>query len=131
MSRCVLDDEKRNTEVVIGWDPNMQTFFARVWERSLYDSEKPLGLPDPGVRFWTGGEDRRWTTSDELDQLIAMVQPYACSHDLAELRAELLADQENNDGERTYDQYDGSDGWPGDELPADWRPQIVGQPRQS
>lgn len=42
MSRCVLDDEKRNTEVVIGWDPMMQTFFARVWERSLYDTEAPL-----------------------------------------------------------------------------------------
>lgn len=130
MSRCVLDDEKRNTEVVIGWDPNMETFFARVWERSLYDSEVSLGLPDPGVRFWTGCGDRTWTTSGELDQLIMMIQPYTCSHDSAELREELLADQENNDGERTYDLYDGSDGWPGDELPADWQPPVVGQSRQ-
>ena len=81
MSRCVLDDEKRNTEVVIGWDPHMETFFARVWECSLYDSEAALGLTDPGVRFWTGCGDRIWTTADELDQLIAMIRPYACSHD--------------------------------------------------
>ena len=104
----------------------MQTFFARVWERSLYGSEAPLSLPEPGVRFWTGCGDRSWTTPDELDQLIAMIQPYACPHDSAELRKELLTDQENDDGERTYDLYDGADGWPGDELPEGWRPTPVG-----
>ena len=122
MGRCVLDDEKRDTEVVIGWQPNMQTFFERVWERSLYDSEASLGLPDPGVRLWTGCGDRTWSTPDELEQLTTMIQPYACPHDPAELREELMADKENDDGERTYDLYNGSDGWPGDELPADWKP---------
>lgn len=110
MSRCVLDDERRNTEVVIGWDPQMQTFFARAWERSLYDPEAAIGVPDPGVRFWTGGADRTWTSPDELDQLIEAIQPCACSHDKERLRAELLADQRNNDN-REYDLYDGSQGW--------------------
>ena len=125
MSRCVLDDEKKGTEVVIGWDPPMQTFFARVWERSLYDSEVSLGLSDPGQRFWTGCGDRTWTTAEELDELIAKIQPYACSHDAAELKTELLADRLNDDGDRIYDVYDGSDGWNGDELPADWKPVSI------
>lgn len=122
MSRCVLDDERRNTQVVVGWDPNMQTFFARVWERRLYDSEFALGLPEPGVRFWTGCGDRTWVSGVELDLLITMIRPYTCSHDPAELRRELLTDQENDDGERDYDLYDGSAGWLGDDLPEDWRP---------
>jgi len=125
MSRCVLDDEKRGTEVVIGWDPPLQTFFARVWERSLYDVEVVREVEDPGVRFWTGCGDRTWVTVEDLDELIALIEPYACPHDRAELREELLLDQANDDGERSYDLYDGSDGWNGDELPVDWRPTVV------
>lgn len=125
MSRCVLDDEERGTEVVIGWDPPLGTFFARVWERTVHDTEAELGVEDPGVRFWTGCGDRIWVTKEDVDELIAMVQPFACPNDQWELRKELLADQANNDGERTYDLYDGSDGWPGDELPEGWQPQVV------
>ena len=110
MSRCVLDDEKRGTEVVIGLDPSMGTFFARVRERALHDGEAAVEMEDHGVRIWTGCGDRTWTKTDDLDELIAMIQPYACPHDQAELREELLADQANNDGERTYDLNDGSDG---------------------
>ena len=77
------------------------------------------------MRIWTGCGDRTRVTTADLDELIAMIQPYACPHDQAELREELLADQANDDGERTYDLYDGSDGWPGDELPADWKPPVV------
>ena len=127
MSRCVLDDEKRNTQVVIGWDPPMQTFFARVWERELFEIEEPAGTDDPGVRFWTGCGDRIWTTPAELDELIGMIQPYACSHDAKELRFELLLDQQNQDCDRIYDLYDGSEGWQGDELPADWKPTPIKQ----
>lgn len=127
MSRCVLDDEKRGTEVVIGWDPPTRTFFARVWERSLYDSESAAGIPEPGVRVWTGCGDRTWTSPDELDQLIEMIQFCACPHDKELLREELLADQETDD-EREYDLYDGSDGWHGDELPANWKPEACRRP---
>ena len=121
----MLDDEKRGTQVVIGWDPHMRTFFARVWERAIHDSELALGIEDPGVRFWTGCGDRSWTTGKDLDDLIALIQPHACSHDEGELRKELLLDQANDDGERIYDLYDGSDGWPGDELPENWRPEAI------
>lgn len=51
MSRCVLDDKTRGTEVVIGWDPPLRTFFARVRERIVHDTEAVLGVEDPGVRF--------------------------------------------------------------------------------
>lgn len=54
-----------------------------------------------------------------------MVRPFACPHDQSELGKELLADQANNNGERMYDLYDGSDGWPGDELAANWKPQMI------
>lgn len=128
MSRCVLDDEKRGTEVVIGWDPPLKTFFARVSERSLYDVEVAREVEDAGVRFWTGCGDRTWVTTDDLDELIVLIEPYACPHDRAELRHELLIDQANDDGERAYDLYDGSDGWHGDELPEGWTPQVV-EPR--
>jgi len=125
MSRCVLDDEKRGTEVVVGWDPPIGTFFAHVRERAPHDGEATLEVEDHDVRIWTGCGDRAWTTTDDLDELIALIQPYACPYDQADLRKELLTDQANNDGERTYDLYDGSDGWPGDELPEGWTPQVV------
>ena len=125
MSRCMLDDERRGTEVVIGWDPPIRSFFAWVWERALHDVEAPLEVDDSGARFWTGCGDRTWVMTDDLDELIAMVQPYACKHDQAGLRDELLADQANDDGERTYGLYDGLDSWPGDELLVGWKPQVV------
>lgn len=43
---CVLDNEERPTEVVIGWDSMTGTFFARVWDRSLYDDQKARGVPE-------------------------------------------------------------------------------------
>lgn len=128
MSRCVLDNEKRGTQVVIGWDPPLQTFFARVWIRSLYDFEVANDIEDAGVRSWTGCGNRTWSTAEDLHELIGLVEPYACSHDRDELRQELLLDQASDDGERTYDLYDGSDGWPGDELPANWRPKPIEPP---
>ena len=94
-------------------------------ERAPHDGEATLEVEDHDVRIWTGCGDRAWTTTDDLDELIALIQPYACRYDQADLRKELLTDQANNDGERTYDLYDGSDGWPGDELPEGWTPQVV------
>jgi len=40
MSRCVLDDEKRGTEVVVGWDPPIGTFFAHVRERAQAQAQE-------------------------------------------------------------------------------------------
>ena len=80
------------------------------------------------MRFWTGCGDRTWVTTDDLDELIVLIEPYACPHDRAELRQELLIDQASDDGQRAYDLYDGSDGWHSDELPEGWTSQVV-EPR--
>jgi len=92
-----LDDEDCETEVVIGWDPGGETFFARVWSRELFDRERTNGVPegDAGLIFWTGVGDRDWNMPD---QLIDAIQPYACRHNKRQLREELLADKRLNDG---------------------------------
>ena len=101
MSRCVLDNEDLRTEVFIGWDVGGQTFFARVWDRNLYQTDLKAGVPEgeAGLHFQTGGYDRIWKTPDRL---IEMIQPFACKHNKDRLRQELLADQANDDGDRSY-----------------------------
>ncbi|MGH7120581.1 MAG: hypothetical protein ACREFP_16600 [Acetobacteraceae bacterium] len=114
MSRCILDDEDRMIQVLIGWDRGMQSFFARMRDRDLFLKEKRPGKPESeaGVRPWTGGFDRIWTTPDPL---IEMIQPYACRHHKGRLREELLADQAIDEGDRNYSLYE-------DEPPEPHRP---------
>jgi len=122
VSRCVLDDEARSTEVVIGWDPGAQSFFAQVWDRELGRAQRRAGVAsdDAGLLLWTGGFDRIWTTPDEL---IELIQPYACTHDRERLRRELLTDQANDDGCRNYDLCE--DEPPESDVPAGWQPPEV------
>jgi len=87
MSRCILDDETRGTEVAIGWDPPMETFFARVADHE-------------GEMFWLGGGDQVY---DSPEVLVEMIQPYAGRHDRKQLILELLRDKAAGDGERVYD----------------------------
>lgn len=122
MSRCVLDNETLRTEVVIGWDPGIQSFFARVWDRTLFDQQKASSdIDEPGLQFWTGNGDRSWRHPDKL---IELIQPYACSHDAAQLRIELLADQQT-DNERSYSLCDDEE--PESDLPEDWTPIVGGR----
>ena len=106
MSRRTLDDEDRRTQVVIGWDPPAQSFFARVWVYSRQHEEVAKGVEpsDADVVFWTGGGDCTWSTPAELDALIETVQPYGCPHDKVRLRREPLEDKAKDD-ERLYDLY--------------------------
>jgi hypothetical protein len=103
MSRCILDDEEREIEVVIGWDAaHVGTFFARVCDHRVCRAARKAGREDyeeAGVIFWTGGFDRIHETPDEL---IERIQPYACHHDKEVLRRELLKDQCENRDRREY-----------------------------
>jgi hypothetical protein len=87
MSRCILDDEKRGFEVVIGWDPPLESFFARV-----ASGDREI--------FWTGNGDKIYRSPEAL---VEMIQPYACKHDKEDLIRELWLDKANDDGERRYD----------------------------
>ena len=122
MSRCVLDDERRGTGVVIGWDPGAQSFFVQVWDYKLARTLRKAGVheDDAGLLLWTGGFDRIWTRPDEL---IEAIQPYACMHDKERLRQELLTDQEKDDGNRNYDLCECEP--PEPDVPDDWRPTEV------
>ena len=46
MSRCVLDNESRRTEVVTGWDRGIPSFFARVCDRTLVRAHMNAGVPE-------------------------------------------------------------------------------------
>lgn len=95
MSRCVLDNEETGDEVVIGWDPQGNTFFAQVIQPG---AEEPM--------LWLG------TMLDEFDipdGLIAAVAPYACKFNRDVLAANLYLDQQNN-SERIYS-IDGDKVW--------------------
>lgn len=63
MGRCILDDEDRMIQAVIGRDHGMRSFFASVRDHHLFLEEKRTGKPESeaGVHFWTGGSDRFWT----------------------------------------------------------------------
>jgi hypothetical protein len=68
-----LDDEERDIEVVIGWDPGSQSFFARVFDNGAAGRARKQGALEEecervGLVFWTGGFDKIYT---EPDQLIA------------------------------------------------------------
>lgn len=96
MSRCVLDNEETGCEVVIGWDPGLNTFFAQVMQSG--DDEPSISLGTKPDEF-----DRH------PDPLIKAILPYACSFSEAVLRANLLQDQQTDD-EREYS-IDGDTVW--------------------
>ena len=80
--------------------PADANLLARVWDRRLYDEQKPAGVPaeDAELVFWTGGYDRASTTPERL---VEIIQPFACVHGRADLLRELLSDQANDDS-RSY-----------------------------
>jgi hypothetical protein len=90
MSRCVLDSDE--FEVVIGWDPALETFFAHVLDKKIdgEDFEKEV--------FWRGAGERVYR---EPDELIEAIQPYASRHNRVELARELMKDKRVN-SERLY-----------------------------
>jgi hypothetical protein len=90
MSRCVLDNEDTGTEVFIGWDPGLNTFFAQVVES---------GHDEPSV--WHGTAPDELTNEKKLMAVIREIKPHACKFDEAELLRSLLEDQ-RTDSERTY-----------------------------
>jgi hypothetical protein len=104
MSRCVLDDEERQIEVVIGWDPGAETFFARIYDRNKGIAARKAGateieMEEAGLVLWTGGFDRIYV---EPDLLIAAIRPYAQPFNAEILRDELIQDQASNEGDRNY-----------------------------
>jgi hypothetical protein len=91
MSRCVLDSERY--EVCIGWDESMRTFFAQVLDNQIKgeDSDRMI--------LWSGGVDgKRYRQPDDL---IRMIQPYACKHHFHVLRSALLKDM-YSEADRSY-----------------------------
>jgi hypothetical protein len=104
MSRCILDNETRNIEVVIGWDPGAQSFFAHVLDNNAAWRARDAGASRDEIEaaalvLRTGGYDRSYHRPDEL---IAAIKPYAAEFSTERLRAELLKDQMTDDGERSY-----------------------------
>lgn len=95
MSRYVLDNEETGCEVVIGWDPGLDTFFAQVIQP---------GEDEPSI--WLGAYAGEFSTPDDPIQAII---PYACNCSVEVLRFNLLQDQQNND-ERLYS-IDGETVW--------------------
>lgn len=95
MSRCVLDNEETGHEVVIGWDPGLNTFFIQVTK---------FGMDDPTL--WLGTRPGEFSSPEGL---IAAVIPYACKCNRDVLVSNLYLDQQNN-SERIYS-IDGDQVW--------------------
>lgn len=123
MSRCVLDNEEAETEVVIGWDPGAGTFFARVFDhrraRAVRSRDPNALYEDAGLVLWITGYGNENYQSPE--PVISMIKPYASSFDEDLLRRELLIDKASG-SDRIYslepeDLYEKADegGWDYDE----------------
>ena len=76
MSRHDIPARRPRTEVTVGWDAPMQTFFAQVEDLDAPDDADPLLL-------WIGSEPREIA---EPEAMIVPLVPYA------ELTAELLTE---------------------------------------
>lgn len=113
MSRCNLDYPEHQLEIVIGWDPGLETFFAQV---------KDLTLPDGADHLlWEGTDYRAYP---DPDPLIDAIEPFAPPFDRAGLRRELLRDRANN-AKRIYDApgtYDPEEDEEWEEEPEDGGP---------
>lgn len=103
MSRCSLDNYARGTEVCIGWDPALKTFFCTVIDFELG------GGPDSMPCIWYGA------APDEIfpnpEPLIDIITPYACKFDRGQLITMLYEDKVT-DSERIYgfeDKYEDED----------------------
>lgn len=93
MSRCSLDSFSKNTEVSIGWDPALQTFFCTV-----IDFESDDGA-ESAPTIWLGASpDNAYL---EPDPLIDIITPYACSFD-RQLLISMLNEDKRTDSERIY-----------------------------
>ena len=90
MSRCSLDNYEKGFEVVIGWDPGIQSFFAQVIKEG---EEQPL--------IWRGIGQDKLTSDDDLIVLIDEIRPFSINFDTDVLMLELLKDQKTNN-ERRY-----------------------------
>ena len=72
MSRFRLNGKNPEHEIIVGWDPPLQTFFAQVWDRSKFisgdwDDDEPALL-------WEGCHLRAVQTVDALEK---MLKPFA------------------------------------------------------
>jgi hypothetical protein len=90
MSRCSLDNYDKGFEVVIGWDPGIQSFFAQVIKEG---EDQPF--------IWRGTGHVQLTSADDLKSLIDEIRPFSINFDTDVLILELLKDQKTND-ERRY-----------------------------
>ena len=93
MSRCNLDNRKRNTEVCIGWDPGLETYFCTVIDYELG------GGPDSAPCIWHGAMPG--DIYDDPEPLLDAVTPYACRFDRQSL-IEMLRYDKKNHSERVY-----------------------------
>lgn len=94
MSRYSLDSFRKNTEVSIGWDPELQTFFC-----SVIDFELGAGA-ESSPSIWLGASpDNAYL---EPEPLIDIITPYACSFDRNLLISMLNEDKQTN-SEKIYD----------------------------
>jgi hypothetical protein len=50
MSRCILDDEKRGVEVVIGWDPPLDSFLPGLRRAMTRSFGQGTGIKSIGRR---------------------------------------------------------------------------------
>lgn len=87
MSRCVLDNEKTGSEVAIGWDPGLNTFFAQVIQP---EEDEPS--------IWLGKYFDEYLTPEKL---IEVIRPWACQFDTELLFSNLMQDKETN-SDRLY-----------------------------
>ena len=93
MSRCNLSNRKLNTEVYIGWDPGLQTYFCSVFDYNLGGGVES----EPIIQFGS----RSGEVSCCAEPLLDVIMPYTCSFDRTTLLAMLKEDREAN-SERIY-----------------------------
>ena len=92
MSRCSLDNYGAGYEVVIGWDGQLQTFFAQVIDINSEEKE------DEGPFIWLGVSPRECSSPEPL---IEAIKPYATGFDTELLLSILKLDKKTN-SERRY-----------------------------
>lgn len=92
MSRRYLKPRKSYHEVVVGWDPPLQTFFVQV--RDLRPDQRFTGGVLDDLVLWKGASAIGEIC--DVDELIAVVAPYAFISPW--MRESLLHDKTENRG---------------------------------
>ena len=87
MSRRIITANKPHIQVVVGWDPPMETFFAQVHDEQLDEDDNPIA--------WIGVTKGQ---VPNLDDLAIAIEPYA--NITPDELLQLAADRVVNDGMR-------------------------------